>query len=364
MPKFLHRSILLVLFLLPFCRTLSAQDLSVALTSGYTIPNLPKWQYIAGFSNGFDVALSWTADDSQRWHTFRDNPTFGLRANYAQIPNGIAGNKLGVAGFMQNPILTIHRHQLLWELDLGLSLFTNPYRRSLDPDNRFIGSYLNCLIHAGFAYRYATPRGAVSIAEKLVHSSNGYLYKPNFGLNFLQTELAYHFSSGKHYPLRGLGTDTLSSDYLYLSYSPGMAQPRWRTVGNHFYYCHTASIGYMWHTTPTLAWGCGLDLSYNYSQKAISDFHLDNYTLPFYLGNTLNLETYWGRLSVRAALGAYLLRSKLTAVISLPFYERVGAYYHFPNGLFTGISMRAYAAHIDFIEWNVGVKIPNPKPIT
>lgn len=351
--------LILLIMLLPIVA--DAQQWNLSLTSGKTLPNKPEWNYIAGPSYGLDASLRWQMSGSQLWHQRWHYPTLGFRFNYSQIAHGIAGNRWGLGAFVINPMWTERgKGTLSWELDLGLSCYSNPYSRYPNPDNHFIGSYLNCLIHAGFEYRMPLSDGnSITLAAKLVHSSNGYLQKPNQGLNFIQVEMGYQWGRTPNLLTSVPEDSSLLSDYHYLSYSPGWAQPRWGTSSPHRYYCHTLEAAMMWRTGERLAWGCGLDISYNYSQTPLSRHHKDLYSLPFYIGNFVSIEPYWGPLSIRASLGAYILRSRLSAVISLPFYERVGAYYHFSNGLFAGVSMRAYAAHVDYIEWTLGYQFFN-----
>lgn len=326
------------------------------------MPNRSEWGYMRGPSYGVDLSLGWTTDSSTLWHLLRHQPVYGVRVNYARFHPSLAGDRYGVAAFMKTPILAEDpSNRLFFELDFGLSLFTEPYVRTHDSRNQFIGSYLNCLIHAGFSYLHSLPGGdAVSIDVKLVHSSNGYLQKPNQGWNVLEGGLGYHLGVEKQSAFGWLGQDTVCNDYLLVSYAPGMVKPRWSSGGNApqpYYYCHTAEVAMMWRPSLKYAWGLGVDVNYNYSQRPLSTFHHDSYTLPFYIGGVVSIEPYWGRLSVRASLGAYLLKSRLSSVVSLPFYERIGLFYHISHHLFTGISMRAYAAHVDYIEWNIGWNI-------
>lgn len=355
----MRKALLILILLVPLA--LKAQQWGLAATGGYTIPNSARYSYIAGGSWGLDASVRWKTLGSEPWHRMWNYPSFGLRANYAHIPDGIAGDRIGLAGFLSTPLWKGESHgQIAVEFDLGLSLYTNPYQRTPNPANEMVGSYLNCLIQCGFEYRHPLPQGsALTLAAKFVHSSNGYLQKPNYGINFLQGELGYLLSCCTPYSLQTpVSEEEPLRDYLFLSYSPGLAQARGDDVHAPRHYCHTAQVGFMWRPREQFAWGFATELQYNYNERYYPQHATDPYPLPFFLGQTVAFEPYWGPLSLRLALGTYLLRSHQAKTILLPFYERVGTFYHFRNGLFAGVSMRLFAAHIDYIEWTAGYRIP------
>ena len=114
--------------------------------------------------------------------------------NYAHIWNSVAGDRLGLAWTLNGPLIG----HLSWTYSVGLSMYTKPYSVTHDTNNTFIGSPLNCLIDLGFMYEQPlSERLTLTLTGKLVHSSNGYLYKPNHGLNYLQAELGLRFGPAR-----------------------------------------------------------------------------------------------------------------------------------------------------------------------
>ncbi|MCQ2298539.1 MAG: acyloxyacyl hydrolase [Bacteroidales bacterium] len=354
---------ILFVALLMLSSLLFAQQWGLSATGGYTLPNKSEWDYIGGPNYGVDVSVRWRTSGEETWQRLWRRPSFGLRANFAYIPDGIAGNRIGIAGFMTNPLWNDHgKGSLAWELDFGLSGYTLPYRVSHNEQNYFIGSYLNCLIHAGLEYKQPFRDGsAIVLAAKLVHSSNGYILKPNQGLNFLQVDMGYLLPASSQMVVSPQPVVDLKPGhplYLSLSYAGGLVQARYSGPAKNYYYCHTAEAALMWRAAERVALGGGVDYSYNYSQLELQRWWNDDYTYPFYLCYFGSIEPYWGNMSVRISAGGYLLKSQNPHVVSLPFFERVGLYYHFPKNIFGGVSLRAYAAHIDFIEFTLGYKIP------
>lgn len=364
----------------PFC------SYTISFTSGYTVPNMKSTRYIGKPTFGIDAAVLWQTDGTREWHHKWKYPSFGIRANYTYCFEGIAGDRIGALGFVQSPIFRsksgVHMieteqgemfqhlsttHTLSWVIGGGLAVYTNPYSRTPNDLNRFIGSYLNCMLELGVVYDWQLhDRSALSVSAKIVHNSNGYLKKPNYGLNFLQAELGYRLPQKKYkdiYVRNGENhrdTTDLWTEF-YASYAPGIVQPRYTGSAHNYYYCHTAQIGYIMHphANAICAFGGNVDITYNYSLDELRAFHRDSYKLPFLVGVCGSVEPYWGPLSIRLSMGGYMYKSPLSSVVSLPFYERLGAFYHFGKreSQFVGVSMQLYAAHINFIEWHYGIRL-------
>jgi len=379
------KALCIALLLLPLAG--SAQQhphYSLSLTGGYTVPNSSEYNYIASPSLGIDALVTWR----QRWayldadsaqHNIRPRYNLGVRASFSYFPHDIAGQRFGLAGFVQEPLWHRGANVLALELDFGLACYTNPYERTPNPDNVFIGSYINSLIHVGLVYGRGRADGSSwSLAGKLVHCSNGYLKKPNRGLNYLQLEFTYGLPESPERRRRATLADgwsvgesgwlSLSADSLWnrpsndllLSYAPGFVLPRYENRG--YYYAHTARIGWQHRFNCRHAAGMNIDLTYNYSYDAINRANHVDYPLPFFIGLCGNYEATWHRLFLHVGLAGYLARSpKNTSA----FYERVGLFYYLGKSgswdnrrfrHFVGVSLKSHAAHIDFIEWHYGIK--------
>ncbi len=392
---------------------LSAPSLSVAqphttlsLLSGYTVPNSSEWNYIKDISAGVDAAFAWRQDwgfraDSAAFFPLLRKPYWmGVRGNFTYFPNDIAGHRIGISGFLQQPLFEFRhridsigdvREYLNLDMDFGLAFYTNPYCRTPNPDNVFIGSYTNCMIQIGLSYaRRMCDMSQIVLAAKFAHSSNGYLRKPNKGLNYLQLSVGYTLSDRNLYQRGGVResffrTDIapdsnrsywLSRDRNYwptdnpafrggewlVSYAPGIVMPRFTGAKRNYFYAHTAQLGWLYRFNPARAVGATLDLTYNYSHTAVIAHWNEGYSLPFYIAASAAYEATYHRLTIHAALAAYITRSEHGTT---PLYERVGMYYNLskeyrPVRHFVGVALKSHMAHIDFIEWHYGIKF-SPK---
>lgn len=359
-----------------------AQDITVSLTGGYLCSMAPKWRYMQAPAAGVDASLSWDLSGREYWQRWWRIPTFGFRANYTYIQDGIAGDRLAVTGFVQSPIWRSNKldlnqlypqpspHYIYWEVDGGLACYSMPFKAVPDPQNDFIGTFLNCQLQLGIGYRRTAPDGSAwQLAAKIVHNSNGQLTQHNKGLNFVQGELGWRLAPARPkaacQPLPAdavAGYEGTLTDFhptLFLAYAPSVVMSRHMDHNSHaYYYAHTAQVGCKVHADPCLAFGATLDVMYNYSHPELYDWVGSDYHHHSYLGVSGFVEPRWGPLSLRAGVGGYLdgCTSELN---DEPYYERFGLYYHFGDeGRWSaGTAMKLHKARIDYIEWTLAVDI-------
>ena len=400
----MRRLLTIAIFLVATLRLAAQPQQTFSLLSGYTVPNSSEWDYIKDISIGVDGALSWRQnwgyeDTSGYFPILRFPYDMGVRGNFTYFPNGIAGQRIGVSGFIQEPLMQFKRwitldgdsvpalvsNHLNFEMDCGLAFYTDPYSRTPNPDNVFIGSHLNCLVQLGLSYSHRLRDfSQIVFAAKFAHSSNGYLKKPNKGLNYLQFSIGYTLPQ-QYNPVtfRVSKFDTLnhSGQWLMpvvnwqhywpydnpafrggewlLSYAPGVVMPRYTGASSNYFYAYTAQAGWLYRFNPARALGATLDLTYNYSHTAVIKHWNEDYRLPFYIGIAGVYEATYHRLTLHTALAAYLARSEHGTT---PLYERVGLYYNFGSEHrrlrhFAGVALKSHMAHIDFIEWHYGIRI-------
>lgn len=342
-----------------------------------TLANSSRYSYTADW--GYAMGVQWGKQiwGNAYWINFWNNPTFGIDISVCRNPCGVAGDRMGIQGYLEHSLW--QEAPIDFHMGLGLSCYTLPYSRTHNDLNRHIGSYLNCLIDIGFLYRL--PMGdesKASIGLKFLHSSNGYLKKPNNGLNYIQGEVGIAFPSHQSEPVPSSNKQSFLldanpifeqkdsaydfRDIIYVSYAPSLVQSRHSLGTREHYYAYTAQMGVLHKFHPCFAYGFNVDLMFNYSHKEQFNWYKDGFgmmKIPFYIGAVGTFEIYYGPLSIRLSLGGTLLKSTL---VTIPYYERVGAYYHFGERLkqFAGISLKAYGGHIDYIEWTYGIKFPLP----
>ena len=339
---------LLILALCCVATTVAAQPshLSLSATGGKVIPTSGSPFSGNNPTMGFDACLLWQhADASVYWHRFWRNPYIGIRTGYAHVIDGIAGDRFVLAGTIQAPAT---RH-VEWTFSTGLSFYTTPYNHSHNPRNIYIGSVVNCLIDLGFLYDLPLDGNTtLFLSAKLVHSSNGYMYKPNHGLNYMQGEVGVRLGPGRH-PMRMPQADTAFVPYGkgFIMLAPSAVMSRYDPLDHISYHpAYTCQVGYVRHVHPCFAVGGAFDLSYNFSHSLLAP----GGQLPVYPGATLFVDNQWGpfvlRLGVAHYLGYYPLNWE-------QYYERVALYYRFgpSQDHYAGVGMKVHGDHVDFIEW-------------
>lgn len=382
------------------CGGISAQNTArpshtISIDGGYTVPNSNQYGYIEAFDIGIGYNVDWRKGGPQYWKRFWKQPTVGLRLEYLHTNNPIAGQRFGVAANLHNSFWSSPRsanttaHDIYWFTNAGLSVYTNPFERTENEQNDFIGSYINCLFNLGIGYDLILPNNsALVLNARFSHSSNGYVKKPNRGLNYLLFSVGYRMpqkiryqdtvSTNSGYDIGdniarrvvtsefSTRTQSFMSHRLWLSFAPAIVQSRWyRAVEfelkQKYYFAYTAQAGYMFYPTATLGFGVNLDVMYNYSHIEIVSigYHVKP-KLP-YVGGAISFEPRWGAFSIRLSAGYYIVKSP---AIEIPVYERLGLFYHFGKSLsqFAGVTIKAHAAHADYIEWHYGVELFTQQP--
>ncbi len=342
---------------------------TVAPLLSYTIPNSSEWSYISDIGGGLTLSIHrpirWYASTASDSLTLLRKFDMGLQFGASFSPHAIAGQRFSLAPFINQPLFEKGRHSLMLVMQFGLSAYTRPFRLTADTANVFIGSYVNCHIETGAIYRFTlADSSALSFSTTLAHSSNGYLLRPNKGLNYLHFSIGYTLPpqfTGHRSPVTGHRSQVTGhrSRYfdLFASYAPGIVMPRFTGAAQKYYYAHTARLGTLYRFSPKRAAGFDLELTYNYSHDELIAYHHDPYPLPFYGAIAGAYEATYHRLSLHLALAAYVLHG---AVAYTPVYERVGLFYNIGNQgkrlrQFVGVSLKSHMAHIDFIEWHYGI---------
>ena len=340
-----------------FSITLSAQQYTFSMTGGWTIPFNSDFPDVRANTYGADWAVSWPAIHAEG---HRLPCEVGLKGNAAFIPGGIAGDRLGIEGFVTTPFPIINQHiqpcSLALQLGTGLGFYTRPKDFTGDPRNQFIGSCVNCVIDVGPVLILPTKDDhAWVLGAKFVHNSNGYIHKPNVGLNYLQGEIGWRFSpaGGRH--SEKADTVRFSSRYdartaPFISIAPGFTVPRHSKAGNGvFRPAYTIQWGYRYAYQYCRSMALSIDLAYNFADDYGCELSGTEPPLPFFVAVAGTHETHWGPLSLRLGLGYYVWESFPDSRL----YERVGMFWHFGKDArcAAGLAIKANSTHADFIEW-------------
>lgn len=336
---------LLILCCVLFATPLSAQRHGVLVTGGLGLPNQPIYSYLFQPTLGMGYLCEWPQEDG--WQ-------LGLRGDVLATRQAIAGTRYSLA-------LTIE--EKLWRsfyevLEVGLSFYTNPYPRSHNTDNLFIGSWVNCHIGVGLRYRHAVDSThQLTMGFRFVHSSNAYLRKPNQGLNYLQAEMGFHIGAGKPRRQPTMADTTLPDLTFFCSYAPSVVQQRGPFLDDPYRYAHSFILGALHPFSRLRSLGGEVDLMYNYTHDLDADWWEARHPFPLYMGVCITYQRNWHPLFLRVSVGTDLIRSPYQID---DVYERISLNYRVAHWgkvtPYVGVACKAYYTHIDYAEWTLGVE--------
>lgn len=324
---------------------LGAQERTISKTEGKLFA-MPGWdKSIETTSLGVDLCMSYPVVQ-----TGRSDYEIGWKFNLTHIPYGPAGDRAGLSGFVTSPI----SENLVFQLGTGFGTYSKPWQFTHDSSNKYISTHLNCVIDFGFVYSMElSDSNEMVIGAKFIHNSNGWIAKPNMGLNYVQTEVGYRVKNKKNRKLHfDERYDSRSGPFVVLS--AGVCVPATGLATNRDLrpaYCIQA--GYMFAYQKRRSIGFSVDAGYNFAENF--SYRAEHRTPPFPLGIGLCAlyESDFGPVSARIGMGYYLYQS----FDDKRFYERAGVYWKLPNGDKAGLSVKARIARADFIEWGYIVTI-------
>ena len=328
---------------------------------GMVIPNEPSDKDVLGGVGvaSVDIGIGCRIVGPQYWKRYWKNPYFGIKTGYDHIMSEVLGRRMSLGAFLEMPMNQGRRWEFGYMFGFGVSCLTKTYDSITNPQDVFIGSHFNALITLGLtANCHLSDKTTFYSAVKFSHSSNGTVQLPNKGVNLVELELGAKINFNA-YSAKDMETPVIEDEKIanrpensiFFNISPVYNSSR-KTWKHHF--SSSSSIGYRRKFHQCFAYGAGVDLMYDSSleiaqepNSPTNDFALSAYGL---------LEAYWGRFSLRGAVGYYAWRG---CDVTLPFYERIGVYYSFGKRVrqYVGASIKAHAAHAQFLEWTYGISL-------
>lgn len=333
-----------LLFLIIQTGTLYSQEAYRELTVGgeylVTAYSFSSPDNTAGI--GVEATQWYCMNDSVLWMRMRQYPSMGVRATLGLTPDGICGHRLGMAAVLRSPL----EPWVDWETGFGFSTFARSRYMVNDADNVYISTLFTFLITTGFSVHM--PSGK-RLGLQLIHSSNGYLWRPNRGLNYLQLGLTVPLgSSPREMPWEHV---SVADNHHEVGFAMMIgATQSYHLMQYGLYPCYDLSFSYGIYKTPLLAYGATIDLWYNGSHTWQLPRYHDNYPVPVYVGAQGYVENFWGPLSIRLGIGYTLVASSRVLV---PMYERLAVYYNFSDS-YVGLGINAHGGQAEFIELTYG----------
>lgn len=349
----------------------------------------PRWMEYAREYNWpvFTVGLRYNFNHATTMH--RDAADWGeeMEAGYTTH----LGDVVTLYGRFDRPLFRSRRFSLGYSMGMGAGYAISCYDKERHIDNELIGAHWNIFFTAGLYADYLiTPHWALEAGIDFAHHSNGALYRPNKGANYVGPFVGLRYtpepSTGSQpcgkTPLNtapdkrlhrlylelsaGLGAKTLNEDWQNTQFSLPASAPNYRTGKFSVYGAFSLQTDLMYRYARRWATGVGVDVFYgDYASKVE---RIENATQasprrvsPWSAAIAVKHVAFFGRLSARVGIGYYLYRHMGTSAreVEQRYYERVGLFYTLDkhSGLSLGISVNAHKTKADFTELQVALPI-------
>ena len=329
--------------------------------------------------SAYTLGVGWQTSGKREWERIHNLPSFGVSLYTAKLDyDDEIGQPISLFGFYKGTMWRGGAHSLKYNIDLGLAFNWKDFNKNTNPYNITIGSPVT--VHLGLAIEYnyiIAQRLIVGVGAGATHFSNGAMRKPNKGLNLVSpyVRLSYLMSRPQ--------SVTLSPDYgrkkgheLFAAFGMGMKRSECDTVAypqlDHEiqmgakYMMSSFQLGYLRQYGHKGKFGAGLSVIYDEwlgssLRPLIDDVEVikGDVGKRFTLGGFVAHELLIDRLCVHVQLGAYFLTPDGIEQSKPKFFQRAGVKYLLPWNTFVGVNIYAHKlSKADFIEWNVGYRIP------
>lgn len=295
------------------------------------------------WSYGGAVQWTYSYNDDVYWVRRRHHAN-GIRLSYQHIPDGIAGDRIGLAAVIEAPFSSWFGYSI----SFGLSYYTRSRNVTGDQDNMFIATAISALIDLGLVFR---PVENAFVDLRLVHSSTGMLSFPNRGLNFFQLGAGVDIQNSGARPIEVRWREVSDVGHeVGFTISPAVATTSrfWEQTG--YYPCYDISLNYQYYLDPAVGVGGTVDLWFPGHHWERIERGDARWPVPMYWSTLFFIEGFWGPVSIKAGIGPVLLASEL---VDIWVYERLGIYYNV-GSCYLGIGINAHAGQAEFIEWSFG----------
>jgi hypothetical protein len=123
--------------------------------------------------------------DSTSWAGFFSYPASGFSLAFSKLGNDtVFGNAYGILKYIEFRPGRNLTNSLNFQIALGASYFDLPYHSEFNPLNKALGSHINWSFRLFAYYNFHTSRRLIfRLGGGYLHSSNGHVRLPNFGLN-------------------------------------------------------------------------------------------------------------------------------------------------------------------------------------
>jgi hypothetical protein len=323
---------------------------------------------------------------SNSWAGFFNYPASGFSLAFSKLGNDtVFGNAYGILKYIEFRPARKLTNSLSFQTALGASYFDLPYHSEFNPLNKALGSHINWSFRL-FAYYnfYTNSRLIFRFGGGYLHSSNGHVRLPNFGLNSGAMSFSVLFSGKsdafpdqlpktlpdkkKHYslqlrqgfgfhalggtsgppdsPVKPVYTSELSAGIIfrqYLKFYAGFTHRRYRHFSDYYSTASAADVYRFKSYNANLYFFLGLELL------------MGNVSMNMNAGLTIFKPFYrdFDNLYQNSKPLDYALKYLFPTRLGLKYYL-LKTQYHPKNNFYFGAAINANFGEADFSEFSIG----------
>ena len=221
--------------------------------------------------------------------------------------------------------------------------------------NRAVGSHVNAFVSLSLDLVAELGKNIeVTAGPSVVHTSNGNIKQPNFGLNLLNTRVGvtYKFHPGngvkEYVPVK---SQDFASNRYQVIFSGGIRQLSHKIPN--FFFTGSLMADYSRRVSLYQAYGGGIDWIFDPTEGRetyITENRVEN-IVPWHMGIHLTWERILNRLSIVLQPGYKVITLSKHNFMQ---YNRAAIRYRVDDHFFLNCAIKAHGFRADFIEFGIG----------
>lgn len=341
--------------------TIKAQDrafsrIDLKYHHGKIIPHTKEIKHLVDEpTRSFNINICKQTIGDKFWQQLYRYPCLGFGYHFVDVGNDdTLGAIHALYSYLKFPIVRTQNFSLNYQVSTGLAYATAIWDSIENPSNYAISTHNNLYLNVNLEAKVRLYKQVSLISGVgMTHHSNGSYRKPNKGLNYYDVNvgLSYDFNDNScEYRPRNIEKYTASQNQLDVVCAAGLREIY--PVGGSRYFASTFSVGFAHQFNHRQKYGLGVDLFYDESLYAYFEEGEDILVKDIIRQSVfVSHELLISKFSFITQLGIYTYHK---AELDRKFYTRVGIRYNFWSNVFANLSLKAYYAKAEVVEWGVG----------
>lgn len=353
----------ILFFLLVFSTAKAQFSVDVDYLYGKIIPHNQTIKHlITKHPEGILLSFNKKTFGEQEWQSNYNFPDYGFSLHHQANKNEVLGDLYGVFGHYNFYFL---KRNLVFRLAQGIAYNTNPYDKTENFRNLAYSTKLMPSTYFLLNYRKEKIIGNLGFQTGFTffHHSNANIKSPNTSTNTLSFQLGLNYVFEEENIEYNFSKDTLKTIYplkYNIAFRTGINESDIIGSGQKPFYGLSFYADKQFSKKSKVQ--VGVDLFAMYYLKE----HIKFKSIA-YPNENIKEDTDFKRVGLFAGYELAINKMSLEAQVGYyvyepydflgPFYQRLGAKYHWNKILFSSLSLKTHAAKAEALEFGIGVKL-------